>query len=83
MSTPGFSAEASLYQSSNQYMATCIVSSDSISPQQLAVGLNDEQLYWCRVACAYCRYTGYYCWYCYYCAWIIVLWPHAIEQAPA
>ena len=80
MNTPGFSADASLYHSQNQYMTTCIVSPDSVSPQQLRVALDDTQLYWCQVACAYCRWTGYYCWYCYYCAWIIVLWPRTIEQ---
>jgi hypothetical protein len=72
MSMPGFSAQASLYKTSNHYVTTGHGSSGEVVPQ-LALGLTDDQLYICRLACAYCRYVGWYCWTCWYCAIIIVL----------
>jgi hypothetical protein len=74
MTMPGFSAEDSLYRTKHHYVAAAqITATGSVIPQQLSVGLDDSQLYWCRLACAYCHFVGWYCWTCFICAWIIVI----------
>jgi hypothetical protein len=70
MNLPGFSAQASLYPTDNQYFATGVDPSKQVVPQ-LAVGLSPGDLYICRLACAYCRWIGYGCFTCWYCAIII------------
>lgn len=71
MKMPGFSAQASLYDSPQHYVTTHS-SSGGVVPQ-LAVGMSGSDLALCRLACAYCRYYGYACYLCWYCAIIIVL----------
>jgi hypothetical protein len=76
MNIPGFTAEASLYQTHGHYRVAGapnnFAGGEEILPQ-LCVGLSSGELYWCRLFCAYCRFYGYYCWPCYICGWIIVL----------
>jgi len=72
MNMPGFTAQASLYETTQHYVTTGRSSLGGVVPQ-LSTGLTDSQLYFCRLACAYCRYVGWYCWTCWYCAIIIVL----------
>ena len=72
---PGFTAEASLYQTHGHYRVSGApinsVGGEEILPQ-ISVGLSSGDLYLCRLFCAYCRYYGYFCWPCYICAWIVV-----------
>jgi hypothetical protein len=54
MNMPGFSAQASLYQTRHHYATTFgVATNGSVVPQ-----LSDSQLYWCRDACLYCLWSA-------------------------